>query len=274
MSMTKTLSPTSPPKSPMNILVADDHYASRIIGKSLLERDRHQVFLAENGEESVKLCYDIAFDIILMDIQMPIMDGVMAAAEIRALEDNPNADTAIFALTSYASAEEKAGYLNTGMNAVLKKPFRLGPIYRAYIGTKGEFDDRTVDDLPHVETGIPLLDDTIIMPLRAAASIEVLHRLCDHFWSSVDDTLERMTECLPGIQLGDTSALDDFRRGAHAIKGAASNIGALRAARIAAGLQIAAPEQIPTRFKLLDSTLAHTRPQLNNSFFPLIRATG
>ena len=109
------------------ILAVDDHPVNRRILQTVLTRIGHTVDLAEDGAEAVASAGVRAYDVILMDIQMPVMDGEQALAEIRS-GGGPNSATPIVAVTANAMATDRARYLAAGFRAHLTKPLDLGQL--------------------------------------------------------------------------------------------------------------------------------------------------
>jgi CheY-like chemotaxis protein len=105
----------------IKILVAEDNLVNLTIAKKLLERQSCLVTTAQDGLEAVELCRTHSFDIVLMDLQMPHLDGLEATRQIRAL-DNANARVPIIALTASAMEGERDRCLNSGMTDYLSKP--------------------------------------------------------------------------------------------------------------------------------------------------------
>jgi PAS domain S-box-containing protein len=105
----------------LSILVVEDNATNRLIAQKMLQGLGAEVQLAEDGERGVEAARHGAFDLILMDIQMPGIDGVEAARRIRALEA-PARDLPIIALTANVMAHQRAEYLAAGMSGVVGKP--------------------------------------------------------------------------------------------------------------------------------------------------------
>ncbi len=103
------------------ILIAEDNKINRFLLKKILEEKHYQVIEAENGEKAVEefIKYDI--DAVLMDIQMPVMDGYMALSGIRKIKRKKYVP--VIAITGYASTDDKNDILNSGFDAYLPKPF-------------------------------------------------------------------------------------------------------------------------------------------------------
>jgi CheY-like chemotaxis protein len=112
----------------LRVLVAEDEAINRIVATELLERDGHTVLQAANGDEAVEAWRRGTIDLILMDIQMPVLDGLGAAARIRAAEHGTGAHVPIVALTAYAMPEDRAKCLAAGMDDYVSKPFRLATL--------------------------------------------------------------------------------------------------------------------------------------------------
>jgi len=111
--------------SSLSILLAEDNEINCFAAKSLLEKDGHKVVVAKNGEEAVNAVInsDECFDVILMDIHMPEVDGIEACRRIRALKDTDKQSTPIIALTANIMQDEKQKCIEAGMNAFVTKPF-------------------------------------------------------------------------------------------------------------------------------------------------------
>ena len=105
----------------LHVLVADDVVANRLLLQEMLRRQGHVVELAENGAVALELVGKHPFDLVLMDVQMPVMDGIEATRRIRQLAP-PTGAVPIFALTANVMASERARYLAAGMNRWLTKP--------------------------------------------------------------------------------------------------------------------------------------------------------
>ncbi len=105
------------------ILLVEDYPVNQIVAKKHLEMDNHIVTIAENGQEALDRCEEIQFDLILMDLQMPIMDGFKATKHIRG-SIGLNSHTPILAMTANAMDTAKQTCLDTGMNGIITKPIR------------------------------------------------------------------------------------------------------------------------------------------------------
>jgi CheY-like chemotaxis protein len=109
-------------KCPFNILLAEDNLINQKVVKNILEKLEAKLLIANNGQEVIELLDHNQIDLILMDIQMPILDGLEATALIRNSDKETKNQIPIIALTAHALIEEKEKYLAAGMNDYVTKP--------------------------------------------------------------------------------------------------------------------------------------------------------
>ncbi|MCD6374112.1 MAG: response regulator [Caldisericaceae bacterium] len=105
-------------ETPFRILVAEDNRVNQKLMLSVLKKSGFEVELATNGQEAVEMFKQKPFDLILMDMQMPVMDGYQATREIRRLETTRGSHTPIFALTASDDPKEIQGAIKAGMDMV------------------------------------------------------------------------------------------------------------------------------------------------------------
>ena len=111
--------------SSLNVLLVEDNFLNQKVVIATLEKAGHKVDLAENGKIATEMYQEKVYDLILMDIQMPIMDGIEATKKIRSLEkENNRPAVKIIAVTAFAMERDKEQCLNAGMNDFLAKPFK------------------------------------------------------------------------------------------------------------------------------------------------------
>ncbi|GAB6194269.1 response regulator [Desulfocastanea catecholica] len=109
---------------PHHILLVEDEYINRTLAVTVLEREGWQVTTAENGVQALDILRDTSFDLILMDIQMPELDGYATTRAIRRQEKNSGRHIPIIAMTAYAVRGDREKCLAAGMDGYLSKPVR------------------------------------------------------------------------------------------------------------------------------------------------------
>jgi two-component system, sensor histidine kinase and response regulator len=112
----------------MRILVADDNEINRSVATRMLRRKGHRVQTAVNGREAVQAYGREVFDLILMDVQMPELDGFDATAQIRALEKQTGRRVGIVAMTAHAMTGDRERCLAAGMDGYVAKPVDKGRV--------------------------------------------------------------------------------------------------------------------------------------------------
>jgi hypothetical protein len=119
---------------PLSILVAEDNAVSQKLVTALLKERRHSVTIAANGCAVLSLMERRSFDLILMDIQMPEMDGLQATAEIRRREGRTGQRIPIVAMTAHAMAGDRERCLEVGMDGYIAKPMHPGELMALITG--------------------------------------------------------------------------------------------------------------------------------------------
>ena len=109
----------------LSILLAEDNKVNQRLASRMLEKLGYDVEIAENGKEVIQIVEKNDFDLILMDVQMPEMDGFQATQKIRELEQNSNKHIPIIALTAYAMKSDREKCLSVGMDGYLSKPINF-----------------------------------------------------------------------------------------------------------------------------------------------------
>jgi len=126
----------------MRVLLAEDEPINALAASRMIERDGHEVMVAENGRQVLALLEEREFDYILMDIQMPVMDGEETARAIRS-SGKAYASIPIIALTAYSMSGDREKFLAAGMNDYLSKPFRIEELRRTFRRCAGIVDRGT-----------------------------------------------------------------------------------------------------------------------------------
>lgn len=220
----------------LRILVAEDNRINQILMNGVLTKLGHQVDLAGDGQEAIEAVQKKQYDVILMDIQMPRMDGIQATGIL--MEKHPDTRPPIVALTAHALKEHEEQFRNVGIDAYLTKPLdvekltevlkNIRPIGNArgdIVGTTAGGEAPQAVDLAN--SSIDLLDLKRLAMLEKAVSKEKFIPLVRKF--QID--LDRYVQCLLDVGTGDGESVR--RDTAHTITGMAANFGAARLASVA-----------------------------------------
>jgi signal transduction histidine kinase/CheY-like chemotaxis protein/HPt (histidine-containing phosphotransfer) domain-containing protein len=196
------------------ILLAEDNEINQLIAVTVLQRAGYSVDAVGTGAEAVQALQSRAYDLILMDVQMPIMDGVEATQRIRRLAP-PRCDTPIIALTAHAMAGAREKYISLGMNDYLSKPFSQ----QLLLAKTAEWLTRAPVDA--------LLENGLIDQLLADGSGALKERLLSSYKSSIAALIPRIEQAC------DTEDLALLQRTMHDIVGMSGNFGATRQGNLA-----------------------------------------
>ena len=212
----------------LRLLVVDDNKINQRLAIVLLETEGHQVDVASNGREAVEAAMRERYDAILMDIQMPVMDGVQATRRIRALPA-PRCDVPIVALTADALAGADQRYKAAGMDAYLSKPLDPARLFEQLAAVTGQ------NPQPRKSTPVlPALSDDTIQTLR---HILPGGQFSVFVTESIADIEARTGRLSAGLAAGDCAAA---AKEAHDIVSVAGNCGAGMVSAIARDIERAA----------------------------------
>ena len=239
------------------VLVAEDNAVNRLYLAAVLERMGHAAHFVENGLEAVQAVQEHAFDVVLMDVHMPVMDGIAATEAIRRI-DAQSARLPVVALTADAYADTRTRCLAAGMNDVMVKPLGMPELQaqfqRLFGAPSAAAEDSTRGE--HAGAGSALLDTEVLARLVELMPRAEAARLYDALFAQAGDATERMRRAL---READT---EELRRVSNGIKGAALNLGlhalAEAAGRLGAGSSTSAG-QLALALQRFDETLAATR---------------
>jgi CheY-like chemotaxis protein len=137
-------------EDPLRVLLAEDNLINQRVLVAMLEKRGHSVDVVDNGLDAVKAWEKGGFDLVLMDLQMPVMNGIDAVIEIRAREaQSGSAPIPVFALTAQALEEDRIRCLEAGMDAYLSKPIKLDELVALLKGCRREpaFDPERIQAL-------------------------------------------------------------------------------------------------------------------------------
>lgn len=174
------------PHHDIRVLAVDDNPANLKLIAALLEEMVSEVVRCQNGKEAVKLAQEQVFDIIFMDIQMPIMDGISATQEIR--RHSRNLDTPIVAVTAHAIPGERERLIRQGMDDYLAKPIDESVLEQLIT---------TFAEQRHPRTQSQLIDWSLALR-QAAGKEELAREMLTMLLASFDDTAPCIEQALEG----------------------------------------------------------------------------
>jgi PAS domain S-box-containing protein len=116
-------------RPPLRVLLAEDNPVNQRLAVRLLEKEGHSVVVAGNGAKALEALEGQQFDLVLMDVQMPVMDGMEATAAIRKREQSSGAHIPIVAMTAHAMAGDRQRFLSLGMDRYVSKPIHSSDLF-------------------------------------------------------------------------------------------------------------------------------------------------
>jgi PAS domain S-box-containing protein len=205
---------------PLSILLAEDNLVNQKLAVRLLERRGHQVVVANNGREALELLKRQSFDAILMDVQMPEMDGYEATAAIRREEQVTGRHIPILAMTAYAMKGDRERCLEVGMDGYISKPVRAKELFETLEGIPVQArSSEAGSPLPLPPSADGIMDEAEAMS-RVGEDRELLSELAEVFISESPRLLETIRAAIANRDAA------KLRITAHSLKGAVDNFAA------------------------------------------------
>lgn len=214
------------PTQALRILVVEDVALNREVASGLLERDGHQVWLAQDGEAALALCRQQAFDLLLLDVHLPGISGVELCREIRR-RPGPNRQARIFALTASVQPSLVRGYLQAGMQGILGKPLQLASLRQVLAGQV---------QVPPADTRQGLLDQSVLDTHRSLLGEQKLHGLLQVLADALDQQQPRLADALAADDCTEVLHL------AHRLAGSVDSLGFCALAQVLRQLEAAAEQ--------------------------------
>jgi two-component system sensor histidine kinase/response regulator len=215
-------------RQPVRILLAEDNVVNQQVAAKMLRRRGHVLDVVSNGREAVDAVAARQYDVVLMDLQMPELDGLGAVREIRGM---PGCDRLpVIAMTAHALDEERDRALAAGMTDYLTKPFKPDELF-----AKVEGWDRGVEEVPMDRgTSPPPVDlDGFRATMREAGVEDAAGEMIEVFLADAPPRMEAIEKAVTG---GTPEAVS---HAAHAYKSAAGTIQATRLAELLRGMELA-----------------------------------
>jgi signal transduction histidine kinase/HPt (histidine-containing phosphotransfer) domain-containing protein len=234
----------------LTLLLVEDNAVNRRLAEIVLTRRGHTVVAVDNGPDAVTAVRGRRFDLILMDVQMPGMDGIAATRAIRAAEQSGE-HVPILALTAHAMSGVRELCLQAGMDGYLAKPIRpaalLDAVERLGLGTEEVVHAPDVKAEPDRGT---LLDEV-------GGDAQLLEEICELF---ARESAVQMAAVRAAIECGDARQLENA---AHTLRGMLRSVGASAAERLTGVLQSLDPgeqkQQVQAVWDRLEQTISELR---------------
>jgi signal transduction histidine kinase/CheY-like chemotaxis protein/HPt (histidine-containing phosphotransfer) domain-containing protein len=219
----------------LQILLAEDYPTNQQIAVRHLERAGYAVTLAEDGQKAVHLFKRKKFDLVLMDIQMPQLDGYEATASIRQFEETlekqgrPFPRTPVIAMTAHAMKGYREKCLEAGMDDYLSKPLKrdelLAMVNKWTPRRKDPEKQQQISSRGHQSPDISERPENQALPLDRQRALEEFDGDFEFFRTLVEEFLENTGRMIPDMdRLIENQAVEPLRKMAHAIKGGAANL--------------------------------------------------
>jgi len=216
----------------LKVLVVEDGHANQIVCARMLEKRGHAVTLASSGQEAIDFFKSEPLDVILMDVQMPGMNGLEATAAIRGIEQREGGHIPIIAMTANAMKGDRELCLSSGMDDYLAKPLRSTELFRALEQSSRFPTARTTHDSPATSPRPPAaLAQFDFDAFRESAGDEKLMRKLIAIYP--EDTQKYLRKAEKALAAGKSSPLYEA---AHSLKGMLGVYAAPKACRLAAEL--------------------------------------
>ncbi|MBL0343022.1 MAG: response regulator [Bacteroidetes bacterium] len=228
---------------PLHILIAEDNIINQKIARIALQQLGYEPEVVNNGEEAVQKAFSNKYDLIFMDVQMPILDGLEATKKIKSNRESPSSPI-IIAMTAFAMEGDREKCLHAGMSDYIAKPLKIedfrSMIFK-WIGNHPTTDNSNSKN-----------------PITSSVDILIDMKLFNRLVEMGNDDTEFMKQLITlyAEQSKDSISIienavskNDFEgigQAAHKLKGSSLNLGAKQVAEICKQMEIAASEKIPT----------------------------
>ena len=219
---------STPGLSGLHVLLVEDNQFNQLLAKTLLTRAGIKVSIACNGIEAISAVHLKRFDAVLMDIQMPEMDGMEATRKIR--EEFTQVELPIIAMTANAMRGDRERYIASGMNDYISKPIHYEVLYDTLI----RCTDRNVGTMKQNADSASAKTKTFFVPDIAIARVgskDIFLSMLSKFIPNYELALQSISKAL------NTADRELAKRSAHTLKGAAATVGAAALSEYAGQLE-------------------------------------
>ena len=250
-------------------MLAEDNSVNQKVACLILEKLGYRADVVSNGIEAVNSVQTVPYDCVLMDVEMPEMDGITATKRILSQTQNLAKTPYIIALTAYALSEDRNRCLQAGMQDFITKPIRVEELERALdriMALREQDGDRHTPQQESISTEStplastteidesttaeqPILDRAVLDSLRQLAGAKAQELLTKIITQYFEDSPDRLKAIAQALEAKDTEAL---RKAAHGFRSSSANLGAVIVADYCKNLEnMARRGEIPTNSETL-----------------------
>ena len=266
------ISPLKLSTLPLKILLAEDNRVNQQVATLMLEKLGYQADTVSNGLEAIAALKNVAYDVVLMDVEMPEMDGITATQHILQ-ERSSNKPLYIIALTAYATVEDRQKCLNAGMQDFLTKPIRLTELELGLQKAAEYLHNSAGDSNPpsitkaetqtNTESESDILDRQVIDSLRQLGGAKGDILLTEIIEQYLEDSPPKLQAIETAIAQPDAEAL---KLSAHSLRSSSANLGAIRVSDLCKQLETLArsgtTEGASQKIQLLKTTYSQAQTAL------------
>lgn len=227
----------------MRVLLAENNLTNSLVARLILERENHDVTIVTNGAEAIVKTQSSPYDVLLLDIVMPVMDGFQTVQYLHKMMSRP---AHIFALSAYDTEKDIALYQAAGFDGVIAKPLRPGDLSAALTVRKGHGRPSLIGVAANAQDAKarPLLDETVIRDGPGHADEVTRERIWRSYRSGLSTALKDLSRALPGYLEYDKPSREAFLNALHSLRSASLTVGMNRAPYLAKELREAPTDQI------------------------------
>jgi len=250
-----------------SILLAEDNPANQLIAQAMLERMGFQVSVVANGHEAVEALRNRPYDLVLMDVNMPGMDGIEATRIIREMTAELF-NIPIIAMTALAMPGDREMLLSKGMNDYVSKPVIQAELYATLVRVKKEVEARhkvqsSSQKIEMDEKKSALIDLEIISQLSVDVGVELLPEIINAYLAEIPSRIEAI------VREASSGNCCLLAKEAHPLKSSSAAIGAMRLADLAEILELAGRAQDLKKIKIVVRSLQSTADQTRDVLLAL-----
>ena len=219
----------------LSVLLAEDNLVNQTLATGVLKKYGHTVTLACNGQEAVEIYASGSFDVILMDVQMPILDGFAATTEIRKLQRQSGRVIPIIAMTAHAMKGDRERCIEAGMDEYLSKPIRAKQLEEMLSKRVGNGDPQLTAEVAEPSDETSVEKSEVIDWEYALDNVDGDRKLLR---TVIDAFLFESKQLLDNVQAAvDDDAPQTLHRAGHTLKGALLSLGAPNPAHLSKSLE-------------------------------------